>query len=74
MQNRDYDYAFHIKEMGLFFLNVSITHKGDLVAYVQIVNCTTVSKQFVYTFEAIGTYNASYTGPVRSYLFYIIFI
>ncbi|XP_050460112.1 uncharacterized protein LOC126856001 [Cataglyphis hispanica] len=66
VQNRDYDYAFHIKEMGLFFLNVSITHKGDLIAYVQIVNCTTVSKQFVYIFEAIGTYNASYTGPVKS--------
>lgn len=38
---------------------------GDLIASVQIVNCIAVSKQFVYTFEAVGTINASYTGPVR---------
>ncbi|KAM0737162.1 putative E3 ubiquitin-protein ligase sinah [Formica fusca] len=64
--NRDYDYAFHIKEMGLFFLKVAVNHKGGLIAYIQIVNCMTVSKQFVYTFEATGSYNASYTGPVKS--------
>lgn len=64
--NRDYDFAFHIKEMGLFFLNVTIDHKGDLIAFVQIVNCMAVSKQFVYTFEAVGTFIASYTGQVKS--------
>ncbi|XP_072742491.1 uncharacterized protein [Anoplolepis gracilipes] len=64
--NRDYDFAFHIKEMGLFFLNVTLNHVGDLIAFVQIVNCITVSKQFVYTFEAVGTFNTFYTGPVKS--------
>lgn len=64
--------------MGLFFLKVAVNHKGGLIAYIQIVNCMTVSKQFVYTFEATGSYNASYTGPVRlyshTYLYDIIFI
>ncbi|KYN00365.1 putative E3 ubiquitin-protein ligase sinah, partial [Cyphomyrmex costatus] len=60
--NRDYDFAFHIKEMGLFFLNISINHMGDLMASLQIVNCIAVCKQFTYTFEAIGALNASYNG------------
>lgn len=64
--NRDYDFAFHIKEMGLFFLNVTISQIGDLIASVQIVNCVDVSKQFVYTFEAVGMMNTSYTGQVKS--------
>ncbi|XP_018397879.1 PREDICTED: uncharacterized protein LOC108775914 [Cyphomyrmex costatus] len=64
--NRDYDFAFHIKEMGLFFLNISINHMGDLMASLQIVNCIAVCKQFTYTFEAIGALNASYNGQVKS--------
>ncbi|KYQ57659.1 putative E3 ubiquitin-protein ligase sinah, partial [Trachymyrmex zeteki] len=59
---RDYDFAFHIKEMGLFFLNISINHMGDLMACLQIVNCIAVCKQFTYTFEVIGTFNTSYNG------------
>lgn len=66
--DRDYDFAFHIKEMGLFFLNISINQMGDVMASLQIVNCIAVGKQFIYTFEAIGAYNASYNGPVRLYL------
>jgi len=75
--DRDYDFAFYIKEMGLFFLNISINQMGDLIAFLQIVNCIAVCKQFTYTFEAIkaftytfepiGTFNTSYNGPVRSY-------
>ncbi|XP_024878736.1 uncharacterized protein LOC112459066 [Temnothorax curvispinosus] len=64
--NRDYDFAFHIKEMGLFFLNISINQMGDLMGFLQIVNHISVSKQFTYTFEAIGTFNATYNGPVKS--------
>lgn len=65
--NRDYDFAFHIKEMGLFFLNVSINQMGDLIGSLQIVNCIAVAKQFMYTFEAVGAFNSSgtYNGPVR---------
>ncbi|XP_071638215.1 uncharacterized protein [Temnothorax longispinosus] len=64
--NRDYDFAFHIKEMGLFFLNISINQMGDLMGFLQIVNHISVCKQFTYTFEAIGTFNATYNGPVKS--------
>ncbi|XP_012529543.1 uncharacterized protein LOC105832819 [Monomorium pharaonis] len=66
--NQDYDFAFHIKEMGLFFLNVSISQIGDLTAFLEIVNCIAVAKQFTYTFEAVGAFNASgsYNGPVKS--------
>ncbi|KAL6260640.1 hypothetical protein P5V15_008160 [Pogonomyrmex californicus] len=64
--NRDYDFAFHIKEMGLFFLNISINQIGDLMASLQLVNCIAVCKQFMYTFEAIGTINAYYSGQVKS--------
>ncbi|XP_011863568.1 PREDICTED: uncharacterized protein LOC105559681 isoform X2 [Vollenhovia emeryi] len=64
--NRDYDFAFHIKEMGLFFLNISINQTGDLTAFLQIVNCIAVCKQFTYTFEAVGGFDAIYSGPVKS--------
>jgi len=64
--DRDYAFAFYIKEMGLFFLNISINQMGDLIAFLQIVNCIAVCKQFTYTFEAIGAYN-TYNGQVRSY-------
>ncbi|KAG5312349.1 SINAL ligase, partial [Acromyrmex insinuator] len=64
--DRDYDFAFHIKEMGLFFLNISINRMGDLMAFLQIVNCIAVCKQFTYIFEVIGEFNASYNGQVKS--------
>ncbi|XP_077263961.1 uncharacterized protein LOC143898389 [Temnothorax americanus] len=64
--NRDYDFAFHIKEMGLFFLNISINPMGDVMGFLQIVNSISVCKQFTYTFEAIGTSNGTYNGPVKS--------
>lgn len=54
--------------MGLFFLNISINQMGDLTAFLQIVNCIAVCKQFTYTFETIGPYNVSYNGQVRLYL------
>lgn len=69
--NQDHDYAFHIKDMGLFFLNVSINSMGHLEGSVQIANCTNVSKQFVYTLEILHVYNrtkpkdACYIGQVR---------
>ncbi|GAB1866758.1 Tyrosine kinase receptor Cad96Ca [Camponotus japonicus] len=64
--HQNYDFAFHIKKMGLFFLNVSIDGRGNLTAFVQIVNCTAVSKQYIYTLKAVGTFIASYTGQVKS--------
>ncbi|XP_018349450.1 PREDICTED: uncharacterized protein LOC108752831 [Trachymyrmex septentrionalis] len=64
--DRDYDFAFHIKEMGLFFLNISINRMGGLMASLQIVNCIAVCKQFTYIFEVIGELNASYNGQVKS--------
>ncbi|XP_071637303.1 uncharacterized protein [Temnothorax longispinosus] len=64
--NRDYDFAFHIKEMGLFFLNISINQMGDVMGFLQIANSISVCKQFTYTFEAIGTSNGTYNGPVKS--------
>lgn len=67
--NRDYDFAFHIKDMGLFFLNVSINSVGDLVGLVQIVNCTAVSRQFTYTLEVVAPRRIYYTGPVRLMIF-----
>lgn len=65
ISNRDYDFAFHIKEMGLFFLNITINQAGDLMATIQIVNCNDVGKQFFYTLNAVGTLNACYTGQVK---------
>lgn len=64
--NRDYDFAFHIREMGLFFLNISINQMGDMSASLQIANCIAVCKQFTYTFEAVGRVTSSFNGLVRS--------
>lgn len=63
--NRDYDFAFHIKDMGLFFLNISVNRMGDVMAFLRLVNCIPVCKQFIYTFETVGSFIASYIGPVR---------
>lgn len=74
MLNRDYDFAFYIKEMGLFFLNISINQMGDLIAFLQIVNCNSVCRQFTYTFETIGGFNTSYSGPVRLYPLLFVYL
>ncbi|KAL0112156.1 hypothetical protein PUN28_011917 [Cardiocondyla obscurior] len=64
-RNQNYDYAFHVKGMGLFFLIISINHMFDLSASLQIVNCGLVCKQFTYTLET-NTGCVLYRGPVKS--------
>lgn len=74
---QDYDHVFFIRGMGLFFLHLSIDHKGSLKATVQIVNCNEAAKQFTYALKVgSGSQGVRYSAAVRVYLYksYINFL
>lgn len=73
---QDYEYAFFIRGMGLFFIRLSIDRKGGLIGVVQMVNSTESAKQFTYALKVgSGPQGACYNAVVRVYLYklYITF-
>ncbi|XP_011139628.1 putative E3 ubiquitin-protein ligase SINAT1 isoform X2 [Harpegnathos saltator] len=65
--SQDLDFAFFIRGMGLFFLYLSINHKGGLIGAVQIVNCNEAAKQFIYTLKVgSGPQGVRYSTVVKS--------
>ncbi|XP_015595229.1 E3 ubiquitin-protein ligase SIAH1B [Cephus cinctus] len=67
LKKSDFDIALRIKEMGLFFLNIVFDDYGDLCGCLQIVNSSSIGKQFEYKLEVEGRRrNSSFTGSVPS--------
>lgn len=67
---REYNYAFSIRGMGLFFLYLSVDFKGNLFGAVHIVNCSEAAKQFMYTLKVgSGPQGVCYSAAVRVHLY-----
>ncbi|XP_014483241.1 PREDICTED: E3 ubiquitin-protein ligase sina isoform X2 [Dinoponera quadriceps] len=65
--SEDYDYAFFIKGMGLFFLHLAVDHKGGLIGAVQMVNSNEAARQFVYALKVGGgPQGVRYSAEVKS--------
>lgn len=63
---QDFNYAFFIRGMGLFFLHLSVDHKGGLLGTTHIVNSNEVARQFAYTLKVgNGPQGVRYMASVR---------
>lgn len=68
--SQDYDYAFFIRGMGLFFFHMSIDKKGGLIGSVHMVNSNEAAKQFTYALRVgSGPQGVSYSAAVRVHLY-----
>ena len=54
LSNIEFDLAFFIPEMGIFFLITSIDSCGNFIGNIQIVNNNTNARQFTYKIEIKG--------------------
>lgn len=63
----DYDTAFHVTNMELFFVNLELDVEGHLHGSVQILNSNTIGRMFGYTLEVKGRHRCcKYEGNVKS--------
>ena len=65
LSNIEFDLAFSIPEMGIFFLISSIDSSGNFVGSVQMVHVNSVAKEFNFKLEIKGNNRtSSYEGFV----------